>query len=235
MSPHLAEVIGTALVIIFGNGVVANTLLKGSKGQNGGWIVITLGWCMAVFVGVYASADASGAHLNPAVTLALASLGKFEWAQVPVYVAAQFAGAVIGQLLVWIIYRQHFDLTEETGLKRACFCTEPAIRHLPSNFLTETLATFVFVLSILFIQGPDASLGSLKALPVALLVLAMGLSLGGPTGYAINPIRDLAPRIVHAILPIRGKGGSDWAYAWVPVLGPALGGILAAMVYPWLS
>jgi glycerol uptake facilitator protein len=235
MSPHLAEVIGTALVIIFGNGVVANTLLKGSKGQNGGWIVITLGWCMAVFVGVYASADASGAHLNPAVTLALAALGKFEWAQVPVYVAAQFAGAVIGQLLVWIIYRQHFDLTEETGLKRACFCTEPAIRHLPSNFLTETLATFVFVLSILFIQGPDASLGSLKALPVALLVLAMGLSLGGPTGYAINPIRDLAPRIVHAILPIRGKGGSDWAYAWVPVLGPALGGILAAMVYPWLS
>ena len=235
MSPHLAEVIGTALVIIFGNGVVANTLLKGSKGQNGGWIVITLGWCMAVFVGVYASADASGAHLNPAVTLALAALGKFEWAQVPVYVAAQFAGAVIGQLLVWIIYRQHFDLTEDTGLKRACFCTEPAIRHLPSNFLTETLATFVFVLSILFIQGPDASLGSLKALPVALLVLAMGLSLGGPTGYAINPIRDLAPRIVHAILPIRGKGGSDWAYAWVPVLGPALGGILAAMVYPWLS
>lgn len=235
MSPHLAEVIGTALVIIFGNGVVANTLLKGSKGQNGGWIVITLGWCMAVFIGVYASADASGAHLNPAVTLALAALGKFEWAQVPVYVAAQFAGAVIGQLLVWIIYRQHFDLTEETGLKRACFCTEPAIRHLPSNFLTETLATFVFVLSILFIQGPDASLGSLKALPVALLVLAMGLSLGGPTGYAINPIRDLAPRIVHAILPIRGKGGSDWAYAWVPVLGPALGGILAAMVYPWLS
>ena len=235
MSPHLAEVIGTALVIIFGNGVVANTLLKGSKGQNGGWIVITLGWCMAVFIGVYASADASGAHLNPAVTLALASLGKFEWAQVPVYVAAQFAGAVIGQLLVWIIYRQHFDLTEETGLKRACFCTEPAIRHLPSNFLTETLATFVFVLSILFIQGPDASLGSLKALPVALLVLAMGLSLGGPTGYAINPIRDLAPRVVHAILPIRGKGGSDWAYAWVPVLGPALGGILAAMVYSWLS
>jgi glycerol uptake facilitator protein len=235
MSPHLAEVIGTALVIIFGNGVVANTLLKGSKGQNGGWIVITLGWCMAVFIGVYASADASGAHLNPAVTLALASLGKFEWAQVPVYVAAQFAGAVIGQLLVWIIYRQHFDLTEDTGLKRACFCTEPAIRHLPSNFLTETLATFVFVLSILFIQGPDASLGSLKALPVALLVLAMGLSLGGPTGYAINPIRDLAPRVVHAILPIRGKGGSDWAYAWVPVLGPALGGILAAMVYSWLS
>ena len=190
---------------------------------------------MAVFIGVYASADASGAHLNPAVTLALASLGKFEWAQVPVYVAAQFAGAVIGQLLVWIIYRQHFDLTEDTGLKRACFCTEPAIRHLPSNFLTETLATFVFVLSILFIQGPDASLGSLKALPVALLVLAMGLSLGGPTGYAINPIRDLAPRVVHAILPIRGKGGSDWAYAWVPVLGPALGGILAAMVYSWLS
>lgn len=235
MSPHLAEVIGTALVIIFGNGVVANTLLKGSKGQNGGWIVITLGWCMAVFIGVYASADASGAHLNPAVTLALAALGKFEWAQVPVYVAAQFAGAVIGQLLVWIIYRQHFDLTEDTGLKRACFCTEPAIRHLPSNFLTETLATSVFVLSILFIQGPDASLGSLKALPVALLVLAMGLSLGGPTGYAINPIRDLAPRVVHAILPIRGKGGSDWAYAWVPVLGPALGGILAAMVYSWLS
>ena len=235
MSPILAELIGTALVIIFGNGVVANTLLHRSKGLNGGWIVITLGWGMAVFIGVYASADASGAPLNPAVTLALAQLGRFEWSQVPGYVAAQFAGASIGQILVWITYRQHFDATEDTGLKRACFCTEPAIRHLPSNFVTETIATFVFVLSILFIQGPDAGLGSLKALPVALLVLAMGLSLGGPTGYAINPIRDLAPRVMHAILPLKGKGDSDWAYAWVPVLGPALGGILAALVYPLLS
>ena len=235
MSAQMAEMIGTALVIIFGNGVVASTLLKGSKGQNAGWIVITLGWGMAVFIGVYASADASGAHLNPAVTLALATLGKFGWAEVPGYLVAQFAGAALGQILVWIIYRQHFDATEEAGLQRACFCTEPAIRHLPSNFITETLATFVFVLSILFIQGPDPSLGSLKALPVALLVLAMGLSLGGPTGYAINPIRDLAPRVMHAILPFKGKGGSDWAYAWVPVLGPALGGILAAVVYPLLS
>lgn len=227
----MAEVIGTALVIIFGNGVVANTLLSGSKGQHGGWIVITLGWGMAVFIGVYASADASGAHLNPAVTLALAALDKFEWASVPGYLLAQFLGASIGQACVWIVYRQHFDATEDPGLKRACFCTAPAIRHLPSNFITETIATFVFVLSILFIQGPDASLGSLKALPVALLVLAMGLSLGGPTGYAINPIRDLAPRFMYAILPIKGKGGTDWAYAWVPVLGPTLGGILAALAY----
>lgn len=231
----MAELIGTALVIIFGNGVVASTLLKGSKGQNGGWIVITLGWGMAVFIGVYASADASGAHLNPAVSLALATLGKFEWALVPGYVIAQFTGAAIGQLLVWITYKQHFDATEDAGLQRACFCTSPAIRHLPSNFITETIATFVFVLSILFIQGPDAGLGSLKALPVALLVLAMGLSLGGPTGYAINPIRDLAPRVIHAILPMKGKKDSDWAYAWVPVLGPALGGILAAIVYPMLA
>jgi glycerol uptake facilitator protein len=235
MSPYMAEVIGTALVIIFGNGVVANTLLKGSKGHNGGWIVITLGWGMAVFIGVYASADASGAHLNPAVSLALATLGKFDWATVPGYVIAQFVGAAIGQLFVWVMYRQHFDATEDPGLQRACFCNEPAIRHLPSNLITETLATFVFVLAILFIQGPDAGLGSLKALPVALLVLAMGLSLGGPTGYAINPVRDLMPRIMHAILPIKGKGSSDWAYAWVPVLGPALGGILAALVYPMLS
>jgi glycerol uptake facilitator protein len=231
----MAELIGTALVIIFGNGVVANTLLKDSKGQNGGWIVITLGWGMAVFIGVFASADASGAHLNPAVSLALATLGKFEWSLVPGYVIAQFAGAAIGQLLVWITYKQHFDATEDAGLQRACFCTSPAIRHFPSNFITETIATFVFVLSILFIQGPDAGLGSLKALPVALLVLAMGLSLGGPTGYAINPIRDLAPRVIHAILPMKGKSDSDWAYAWVPVLGPALGGILAAIVYPMLS
>jgi glycerol uptake facilitator protein len=227
----MAEVIGTALVIIFGNGVVANTLLKGSKGQNAGWIVITLGWGMAVFIGVYASIDVSGAHLNPAVTLALATLGKFEWSQVPGYVLAQFVGAAIAQSWVWIIYRQHFDITEDPGLKRACFCTEPAIRHLPSNLITETIATFVFVLSILFIQGPDAGHGALKALPVALLVLAMGLSLGGPTGYAINPIRDLAPRLMHAILPIRGKGSSDWGYAWVPVLGPTLGGLLAALAF----
>ena len=235
MSPHLAEMIGTALVIVFGNGVVANTLLTRSKGQNGGWIVITLGWGMAVFIGVYASADASGAHLNPAVTLALATLGKFGWSQVPGYVLAQFAGAALGQIFVWVTYRQHFDATQDKGLQRACFCTEPAIRHLPSNFITEMVATFVFVLCILFIKGPDAGLGSLKALPVALLVLAMGLGLGGPTGYAINPIRDLAPRLMHTLLPIKGKGDSDWAYAWVPVLGPALGGILAALVFPALS
>lgn len=237
MTPFVAELLGTALIIIFGDGVVANVLLKNSKGNNGGWIVIAFGWAMAVFIGVYVSAAASGAHLNPAVTLALAYLGKFDWSLVPGYLLAQLLGGMLGALLVWAVYRQHYDATTDADLQLATFCTGPAIRNYPQNFLTECLATFIFVVAILFIAKPtDATgqsfgLGALDALPVALLVLGMGLSLGGPTGYAINPARDLGPRIIHFILPIKGKRDSDWAYSWVPVLGPVMGALLAAWVF----
>lgn len=237
MTPFVAELLGTALIIIFGDGVVANVLLKNSKGNNGGWIVIAFGWAMAVFIGVYVSAAASGAHLNPAVTLALAYLGKFDWSLVPGYLLAQLLGGMLGALLVWAVYRQHYDATTDADLQLATFCTGPAIRNYPQNFLTECLATFIFVVAILFIAKPtDATgqsfgLGALDALPVALLVLGMGLSLGGPTGYAINPARDLGPRIIHFILPIKGKRDSDWAYSWVPVLGPVTGALLAAWVF----
>ncbi len=237
MTPFVAELIGTALIIIFGDGVVANVLLKNSKGNNGGWIVIAFGWAMAVFIGVYVSAAASGAHLNPAVTLALAYLGKCDWSLVPGYLLAQLLGGMLGALLVWAVYRQHYDATTDADLQLATFCTGPAIRNYPQNFLTECLATFIFVVAILFIAKPtDATgqsfgLGALDALPVALLVLGMGLSLGGPTGYAINPARDLGPRIMHFILPIKGKRDSDWAYSWVPVLGPVMGALLAAWVF----
>ena len=237
MTPFVAELLGTALIIIFGDGVVANVLLKNSKGNNGGWIVIAFGWAMAVFIAVYVSAAASGAHLNPAVTLALAYLGKFDWSLVPSYLLAQLLGGMLGALLVWAVYRQHYDATTDADLQLATFCTGPAIRNYPQNFLTELLATFIFVIAILFISKPiDAAglafgLGALDALPVALLVLGMGLSLGGPTGYAINPARDLGPRIMHFILPIKGKRDSDWAYSWVPVLGPIAGALLAAWVF----
>ncbi len=237
MTPFVAELLGTALIIIFGDGVVANVLLKNSKGNNGGWIVIAFGWAMAVFIAVYVSAAASGAHLNPAVTLALAYLGKFDWSLVPSYLLAQLLGGMLGALLVWAVYRQHYDATEDPDLQLATFCTGPAIRNYPQNFLTELLATFIFVIAILYIPKPiDAEglafgLGALDALPVALLVLGMGLSLGGPTGYAINPARDLGPRIMHFILPIKGKRDSDWAYSWVPVLGPIAGALLAAWVF----
>lgn len=237
MTPFVAELLGTALIIIFGDGVVANVLLKNSKGNNGGWIVIAFGWAMAVFIGVYVSAAASGAHLNPAVTLALAYLGKCDWSLVPGYLLAQLLGGMLGALLVWAVYRQHYDATTDADLQLATFCTGPAIRNYPQNFLTECLATFIFVVAILFIAKPtDATgqsfgLGALDALPVALLVLGMGLSLGGPTGYAINPARDLGPRIMHFILPIKGKRDSDWAYSWVPVLGPVTGALLAAWVF----
>lgn len=231
MSPFLGECIGTAILITLGDGVVANVLLKHSKGFNSGWIVITFGWAIAVFTGVYASAPASGAHLNPAVTFALASIGDFPWKDVPLYLLAQLLGAAIGAFLVWLAYLPHFRATEDPGLKLAVFCTGPAIRNPINNFVTEVVATFVFILSILLITKPEMKIGALDALPVGLLVLGIGLSLGGPTGYAINPIRDFGPRLMHAILPIPGKGTSDWAYAWVPVTGPLIGGVLAAQLF----
>jgi glycerol uptake facilitator protein len=235
MSPFFAEFIGTMFIIVLGNGVVANVLLNKSKGQNGGWIVITFGWAVGVFVGVYSSASVSGAHLNPAVTIALAVLEKFEWNNVPLYIAAQFAGAMTGSFLMWLAYKKHFDETTDADAMLAIFCTGPGIRNPLFNFLTETTATFVFILGVLFIVSPQNSLGALDALPVALLVLGIGLSLGGPTGYAINPARDLGPRIMHFILPIKNKRNSDWGYSWVPVAGPITGAIIAALIWKYLT
>ena len=235
MTPFLAEIIGTALLIIFGDGVVANVLLNKSKGNNGGWIVITMGWAMGVFVAVYTVARYSGAHLNPAVTIALATAGKFDWANVPLYIGAQFLGAMLGAFIMWVAYRQHFNETKEQDLQLAVFCNAPAIRSTLNNLLTEIIGTFVLVFGVLYILPPSNSLGALDALPVALLVLGIGLGLGGPTGYAINPARDLGPRIMHAILPIKGKGSSDWGYSWIPVVGPVIGGLLAALCFSLLQ
>jgi glycerol uptake facilitator protein len=225
------EMTGTALLILLGNGVVANVVLNKSKGQNSGWIVIAFGWAIAVFVGVFVASKPSGAHLNPAVTVALATLNKVAWADVPQYIAGQMMGAMIGSIGVWAAYRQHFLQTEDMLAKRAVFCTAPAIRSVVNNLITEIIGTFVLVFAVLFIIAPPSSLGALDALPVALLVLGIGLSLGGPTGYAINPARDLAPRIMHAILPIGNKADSDWRYSWIPVVGPMVGGVLAALVF----
>lgn len=231
MSPLLAEIIGTAFLIALGDGVVANVVLSKSKGQQSGWIVITMGWAMAVFVGVFCAGQYSGAHLNPAVTLALAIKGSFSWSLVPAYIGAQLLGAMLGALLVWLCYKKHFDASDDAAGKLAVFCTSPAIRTPWYNLLTEFIATLVFILAIFFITKPTTGIGSLDALPVALLVLAIGLSLGGPTGYAINPARDLGPRIMHALLPIPGKGSSDWAYAWIPIVGPLAGAIAATVIY----
>ena len=231
MTPFVAEFVGTTLIIIIGNGVVANVVLPKTKGNNGGLISIVLGWMIAVFVGVYVTASSSGAHLNPAVTFALAAAGKFDWALVPSYLLAQMLGAMLGAFIVWMIYKDHINEAEAVADKLALFSTGPSIRKLPQNFITETIATLVFVLGILFIKPADTNLGALSALPVALLVGGIGFGLGGPTGWAINPARDLGPRIMHFILPIKGKGGSDWAYAPVPVFGPIVGGILAGIIY----
>ena len=234
MNNFLFEMIGTAFLILLGDGVVANVVLNKTKGNNSGWIVITFGWGIAVFVGVYISAAHSGAHLNPAVTIALAVAEKFEWAKVPVYIAGQFAGAMTGAFLVWVSYKKHFDETTDADAKLAVFCNSPAIPNIFFNMATEIIGTFALVFGILFITGADVKLGSLDALPVALLVLGIGLSLGGPTGYAINPARDLGPRIIHAILPIKNKRDSDWKYSWIPVIGPVIGGVLAAFVFKML-
>jgi len=233
MTPFLAELTGTALLMIFGSGVVANVVLTGTKGNGSGWIVITFGWAMGVFVGVYSTAAFSGAHLNPAVTLALA-IKSGDWSLLPLYLPAQFLGAMLGSGIVWLSYRQHFDQTTNPSLQLAVFCTAPAIRSPFHNFITEFTGTFVLITGVLLLTGPETKLGSLDALPVALLVLGVGLSLGGPTGYAINPARDLAPRLLHALLPIKGKGGSDWGYSWIPVLAPFAGAAAAAAVQQWL-
>jgi glycerol uptake facilitator protein len=224
-----AEVIGTALLILLGNGVVACVLLNLSKGQNSGWIVITFGWGMAVMVGAFAVGQFSGAHLNPAVTVGFWIAGDIDAGDVPEYFAGEFVGAFIGATLVWLAYLDHWRETEDPGLKLACFSTAPAIRNPVSNMITEIIGTFVLVFGILAFFANEATAATgLGALIVGLLVLGIGLSLGGPTGYAINPARDLGPRIMHAILPIAGKGDSDWGYAWIPVVGPLIGGALGA-------
>ena len=234
MSPFIGEFIGTMLLIIVGDGVVANVVLNKTKGNNSGWIVITFGWAMAVFIGVYASTKfGGGGHLNPAVTIAMAAfkINDFNTALLPTYIGAQFAGAITGAIIVWLAYKQHFDETADGNAKLAVFCTAPAIKNPFFNLLTEIIGTFVLVLGVLAMSAPESKLGTLDALPVGLLILGIGLSLGGPTGYAINPARDLGPRIAHFILPIKNKRDSDWGYSWIPVLGPIIGALITAYLF----
>ncbi len=231
MTPFIGEVIGTMLLIILGNGVVANVVLKNTKGSSSGWIVITFGWGMAVFVAVFTMGPISGAHINPAVTIGLALVGKFPWADVPIYIIGQLLGASLGALIVWVHYKKHFEITEDENLKLACFSTGPEIRSTFNNLLSEIIGTFVLVFAVLFIAAPEVGIGSIDALPVAFLVFAIGLSLGGTTGYAINPARDLGPRIMHSLLPIPQKRNSDWGYSWIPIVGPIIGSALASGVY----
>ena len=242
MNEFTAELIGTMFLILLGNGVVANTILKGTKGNNGGWMVITTGWALAVFVGVVIASPYSGAHLNPAVTLALAITGKFAWSKVAWYILAQTVGAILGSLLMWIVYRDHFNSTSDPDTQLAVFSTGPAIKNSVFNLLSEIVGTFVLIFVLFYFtnaemgdQKTPIGLGSLGALPVAFLVWAIGLSLGGTTGYAINPARDFGPRIAHALLPIKDKGPSNWKYAWIPILGPFIGAVLAALLYLMLE
>jgi len=232
MSPFIGEFIGTMLLIIMGDGVVANVVLNKTKGNNGGWIVITFGWALAVFLGVYVSTSLGGSgHLNPAVTIAMTVFDNFDSKLLPVYILAQFAGAISGAIIVWLAYKQHFDSTDDKDGKLTVFCNAPAIRGYGYNLITEIIGTFVLVFGAMAMSKPASTLGTLDALPVGLLILGIGLSLGGPTGYAINPARDLGPRIVHFILPIKNKRDSDWGYSWIPVVGPIIGGLLAAYLF----
>lgn len=242
MTPFIAEIIGTFFLILLGGGVVANVILNKTKSNDAGWMVITTAWGLAVYVGVAVAAPYSGAHLNPAVSIGLAMAEKFEWALVPIYVLGQFTGAMLGALIVWLFYKDHFDATEDQDTKKAVFCTAPAIRNPINNLFSEVIGTFTLVFVVLYFTDATITdtetvigLGSLGALPVAFLVWGIGLSLGGTTGYAINPARDLGPRIMHAIMPIKGKGGSDWGYAWIPIVGPVIGAILAALLMLLLS
>lgn len=242
MTEFTAELIGTMFLILLGNGVVANVILKGTKGNSGGWMVITTGWALAVFVGVVIAAPYSGAHLNPAVTLALAIAGKFSWSKVGLFIVAQLIGAIIGSFLVWLVYHDHFNSTADPDTQLAVFSTGPAIQNRIFNLLSEIVGTFVLIFVLFYFTNAEIAdkktpigLGSLGALPVAFLVWAIGLSLGGTTGYAINPARDLGPRIAHTILPMKQKGSSNWKYAWIPVIGPFIGATIAALLYLWLK
>lgn len=239
MNPYVAEFIGTGVLILLGSGVVANVVLPQTKGNGGGLIAITTAWALAVFCGVVIAGPYSGAHLNPAVTIGLGIAGEFDWAMAPGYIIAQIGGAMLGSFLAWLMYRDHFDIETNPELKRAPFCTDPAIRNFSTSVTSEILGTFVLILAVLYISDGKIAdstetpigLGSVGAIPVAFVVWVIGLALGGTTGYAINPARDLGPRIVHQLLPIKGKGSSDWAYSWVPIVGPIVGCALAAVLY----
>jgi glycerol uptake facilitator protein len=237
MSPLLAELLGTAILIVLGDGVVANVVLHRTKGHNSGWIVITAGWAFAVTIAVYCVNSISGAHLNPAVTIALAFIGTFPWSKVPMYIAAQIVGGFLGAVIVWLAYLPHWSATPDAESKLAVFSTTPAIRRPGANLVSEIIGGFALVLALLavlspgnFVPGSDLAKGFGPVL-VGVIVWSIGLSLGGPTGYAINPARDLGPRIAHALLPIPDKGSSDWGYAWVPIVGPVIGGVLSALCY----
>ncbi len=244
MNVYLAEVIGTMILLILGDGVVANVLLNKSKGQNGGWMVITTGWAMAVIIAIFCVGRVSGAHLNPAVTIALAAVGSFPWSQVPGYILAQIIGAFLGAIVVWLAYLPHWAETEDEGLKLAVFCTAPAIRRPVHNIISEIIGTAILLFGILAIaanaqklttpNGIDLSVvfsQGLQPILVGFLVWGIGLSLGGPTGYAINPARDLGPRLAYAILPIANKGTGDWGYFWIPVIAPVIGGVIGAGLF----
>lgn len=244
MTPFIAEILGTFILMLLGNGVVANVLLSDTKGHNSGWIVITTAWGLAVYVAVLIAGPVSGAHINPAVTIALAVAGLFEWSLVPEYILAQFTGAMLGALTVWLYFKKHYDRTKDAGLIAATFCTAPAVKNTRSNFFSEMLGTFVLLIAVFYIAGPEfvshegeqaiIGLGSLGALPVALVVWSIGLSLGGTTGYAINPARDLGPRIIYSLLPFKNKL-VEWNYAWIPVIGPIVGAVIAALLFILLS
>jgi glycerol uptake facilitator protein len=241
MHPYIAEFFGTLILILMGVGVVANTSLKQTYAANAGWVVITFGWGFAVFLGVIVAGPYSGAHINPAVSVGLAVAGKFPWAEVPFYILAQLLGAMTGALLAWLHFADHYNQTEDSAAIIGTFCTGPAIKNTGRNLYSEVLGTFVLVFVVLFIAGASfesgegktavIGLGSIGALPVALLVVAIGMSLGGTTGYAINPARDLGPRLIHFMVPIRSKGDSNWGYAWVPIVGPVVGAAIAAITY----
>lgn len=230
MSEFVAELIGTMILIIFGGGVVAGVVLKKSKAEDAGWVVVTIGWGLAVTMGVYAVGSFTGAHINPAVTLGFAAAGEFPWAKVPLYVSAQLIGAVIGGVIVFLNYLPHWKETKDQAAKLGVFATDPAVRSPFSNLISEIIGTFVLVMGLMFI-GANEFTDGLNPLIVGALIIAIGMSLGGTTGYAINPARDLGPRIAHALLPIPGKGTSDWSYAWVPIVGPIIGGVYGALFY----
>ncbi len=241
MHPFIAEFIGTMLLVLMGVGVNASTSLKDSYAQGAGWVVITFGWGLGVFLGVIVAGPYSGAHINPAVSIGLAAAGKFPWQEVPLYVLAQLGGAITGAMLAWWLYSDHYNQHDDKAGILGTFCTGPSIKNTGKNLFSEVLGTFVLVFVVLYLSDATLTsetlkdtkigLGSIGALPVALLVVGIGMSLGGTTGYAINPARDLGPRIIHALVPIKGKLGSNWSYAWIPVLGPILGGAIAAFLY----
>lgn len=230
MEIYFSEFIGTFMLLLLGTGVVANVILNQTKGNGGGWIVIAFGWAMAVYMGVLIGAK-SGAHINPAVSIAMAAVGKLDLALLPGYLIAQLAGAFMGSSVAWLVYKDHFEVTESQGIKLGVFATGPAIRNTISNLLSEIIGTFALILGVLFIPGASDENGALNAFPAAFIVLAVGLGLGGTTGYAINPARDLGPRIAHALLPIKGKGSSDWSYSWIPIVGPVIGALLAVLIF----